>query len=182
MKVKIYTKKGDAGRTALFDGTDVAKSDSRVDAYGDVDELNAAIGAARAFVEARDVDAALAAIQKDLFAVGAQLADPKYDVAKRKEKTKITEERIVEFEKLIDGWEEKLPPLKNFIVPAGAKGASMLHLARTVCRRSERKIVALSVSVPLSSILIKYMNRLSDLLFVMARIENLKGGEQQVDW
>lgn len=88
--MKIYTKKGDAGRTSLFDGTNVPKSDARVDAYGDVDELNAAIGAARAFVEDKDVDAALLGIQKDLFAVGAQLADPKYDPAKRKEKTKIT--------------------------------------------------------------------------------------------
>ncbi len=175
---KIYTKRGDAGRTSLFDGTDVLKSEPRVDAYGDVDELNAALGAARAFLEDKEVDAAILGVQKDLFAVGAQLADPKYDPAKRKEKTKITEERIVEFERMIDRWEEKLPPLKNFILPAGAKGGALLHLARTVCRRAERKMVAL----PAAPLLIKYMNRLSDLLFVMARVENLRGGEQQVDW
>ncbi len=179
---KIYTKRGDAGRTSLFDGTDVPKSEPRVDAYGDVDELNAAIGVARSFVEDKPVDAALAAIQKDLFAVGAQLADPKYDPAKRKEKTLITEERIVEFEKLIDGWEEKLTPLRAFILPAGTRGAAHLHLARTVCRRAERRIVEISGSVRVAPVVIKYMNRLSDLLFVMARVENARGGEQQVEW
>lgn len=179
---RIYTKRGDAGRTSLFDGTDVPKSEPRVDAYGDVDELNATLGAARAFTEDKEIDAALLAIQKDLFAVGAQLADPKYDPAKRKEKTLITEERIVEFERLIDRLEEGLPPLRNFIVPAGAKGAALLHLARTVCRRAERKIVALAGHVAVSPLVIKYMNRLSDLLFVMARAENKRGGEQQIDW
>ena len=180
--MKIYTKKGDAGRTGLFDGTNVSKDDPRVAAYGEVDELNAAIGAARAFLEDREVDGALLAIQKDLFAVGAQLADPKYDASKRKEKTRITEERIVEFEKMMDRWEEKLPPLRAFILPAGAKGGALLHLARTVCRRAERKIVAISERVAVAPLVIKYMNRLSDLLFVMARVENLKGGEQQVEW
>ena len=117
--VKIYTKKGDAGQTGLFDGTRVAKSDARIDAYGEVDETNSAIGAARAFLEDEAIDAFLRGIQSDLFAVGAQLADPKYDEAKRKQKTRITEERIVELERFIDRLEEKLPPLKNFILPAG---------------------------------------------------------------
>lgn len=180
--MKIYTKKGDAGRTALFDGTPVPKSDPRVDAYGDVDELNASLGAARAFLDEQSLDGLLAGIQSDLFAVGAQLADPKYDPAKRKAKTRITEERILEFEKTIDRMEESLKPLRNFILPAGSRGAAMLHLARTVCRRAERKIVALSASVALPPILVKYMNRLSDLLFVMARFENSRHGDQEADW
>ena len=180
--MKIYTKKGDAGQTGLFDGTIVSKSDARVDAYGDVDELNAAIGAARAFCEDSDVDRALMAIQNDLFAIGAQLADPKYDPKKRKAKTLITEEKIVAFEALMDGWESKVKPLKNFILPAGSKGGAMLHLARCVCRRAERKIVALSSSVKFSPLVVKYMNRLSDLLFTMARVENHKHGDQEMDW
>ncbi|MBI4563594.1 MAG: cob(I)yrinic acid a,c-diamide adenosyltransferase [Planctomycetes bacterium] len=180
--MKIYTKKGDAGQTSLFDGTKVTKGDARVDAYGDVDELNAAIGAARAFLEDQEVDSTLAGIQADLFSIGAQLADPKYDPSKRKPKTLITEEKIVAFEKLIDGWETQLKPLRNFILPAGSKGGSMLHLARCVCRRAERKIVALAQHVAVPPLVIKYMNRLSDLLFVMARVENKKHGEQEVDW
>jgi len=180
--VKIYTKRGDAGRTSLFDGTDVAKNDPRVDAYGDVDELNAAIGAARAFLSDRDVDGVLLGIQNDLFAVGAQLADPKYDPSRRKAKTLITEPKIEAFEKHIDRWEEKLAPLKGFILPAGSPGGAMLHLARCICRRAERRIVDLSAKVGVPPIVIKYMNRLSDLLFVMARVENKARGDQEVDW
>jgi len=180
--VKIYTKKGDAGQTGLFDGTRVAKSDARIDAYGEVDETNSAIGAARAFLEDEAIDAFLRGIQSDLFAVGAQLADPKYDEAKRKQKTRITEERIVELERFIDRLEEKLPPLKNFILPAGGKGGALLHLARCVCRRAERKAVAISATTEISPVVIKYLNRLSDLLFVAARAENQKTGEQQIDW
>ena len=180
--MKIYTKKGDDGSTGLFDGTRVRKDDPRVDAYGDVDELNAAIGAARAFLEDRSLDPVLAAIQSDLFSVGAQLADPKYDPKKRKPKTLITEAKIEAFEKLMDGWEEKLRPLRNFILPAGSKGGSMLHLARCVSRRAERKVVALAASTTIPPVVIVYLNRLSDLLFVMARVENHAGKEEEVDW
>ncbi|MBI2931825.1 MAG: cob(I)yrinic acid a,c-diamide adenosyltransferase [Planctomycetes bacterium] len=179
---KIYTKRGDAGRTSLFDGTDVPKSEPRVAAYGDVDEFNAALGVARAFVEDKDVAAALLGIQKDLFAIGAQLADPGYDPAKRTKKTRITEERVVEFERMIDRWDEELPPLRHFVVPGGGKGGALLHLVRTTCRRAERSIVALSAGVPVSPVIIKYMNRLSDLLFVMARVENARHGEQTIEW
>jgi cob(I)alamin adenosyltransferase len=180
--MKIYTKKGDAGQTGLFDGTRVPKSDPRIDAYGDVDETNSAIGAARAFVEDPAIGDFLRGIQSDLFAVGAQLADPKYDAAKRKAKTRITEARVQEFERFIDGLEAKLPPLKNFILPAGNKGGAVLHLARCVCRRAERRVVALAAAVKVAPIVVKYLNRLSDLLFVMARAENQRTGEQQVDW
>jgi cob(I)alamin adenosyltransferase len=183
MMVKIYTRKGDDGSTGLFDGTRVGKDDERVDAYGDVDELNAVIGAARAFLNDKGIDAILLDIQSDLFAVGAQLADPKYATrAKAKDKTKISEERISAFERIMDGYENELPPLKGFILPCGAKGASFLHVARTVCRRAERKIVALGRKVPLDPLVVKYMNRLSDLLFVLARVENLRGGERQIPW
>lgn len=180
--VKIYTKKGDDGTTGLVDGSRVGKDDERVDAYGEVDELNAAIGAARAFVEDPEVDATLLGIQSDLFAIGAQLADPKYDPAKRKEKTKLAPETVAQFEKCMDRYETELPPLKGFILPCGAKGAALLHLARTICRRAERKIVALGRKVKIDSLVVIYINRLSDLLFVLARVENLRGGEQQIPW
>jgi len=180
--VKIYTRKGDDGTTGLFDGTRVGKDHARCEAYGDVDELHAAIGVARAFVEDREVDAALLAIQKDLMAVGAQLADPKHGKRKIKEKTVITEEKIAAFEALMDRYEGELPPLKGFILRCGTKGAAFLHLACTVCRRAERRIVSLSRGVSVPPIVVKYVNRLSDLLFVLARVENRRGGELQVDW
>jgi cob(I)alamin adenosyltransferase len=179
---RIYTRKGDDGSTGLFDGTRVAKDHIRCDAYGDVDELGAALGLARAFVEDREIDAALLEIQKDLFAIAAQLADPKYGSHKTKPKTVITEEKVTAFEKLMDRYEGELPPLKGFILRCGTKGASALHLACTVCRRAERKIVALARQVSVAPMVIKYVNRLSDLLFVLARVENKRGGEQQIDW
>lgn len=180
--VKIYTRKGDDGTTGLFDGTRVPKDHDRCDAYGDVDELHAAIGAARAFVEDREVADLLLDICKDLFAIGAQLADPKHGARPAKPKTVITDDRIAAFEGTMDRYEPELPPLKGFILRCGTKGAALLHLACTVCRRAERRIVALSRKVPVPPIVVKYINRLSDLLFVLARVENRRGGEQQVDW
>jgi cob(I)alamin adenosyltransferase len=179
---KIYTRKGDDGSTGLFDGTRVGKDHARCEAYGDVDECSAAIGAARAFVEDREIADFLLGVQKDLLAVGAQLADPKHGERAAKEKTKITEERIAEFERLMDRHDADLPPLKGFILRAGTKGASLLHLACTVCRRAERRIVALGRVVAVPPIVVTYVNRLSDLLFVLARVENRRGGEQQIDW
>lgn len=180
--VKIYTKKGDDGSTGLFDGSRVSKDHLRVEAYGDVDELSAAIGLARALVEDKEVDAALLEIQKDLLAAGAQLADPKYGERKTKPKTVITEEKITAFEKMMDRYDAELPPLKGFILRCGTKGAAALHLACTVCRRAERRIVTLSKQVAVPPIVVKYVNRLSDLLFTLARVENKRGGELQVDW
>jgi cob(I)alamin adenosyltransferase len=179
---RIYTRKGDDGTTGLFDGTRVGKDHARCEAYGDVDELNAAIGAARAFLEDKEVDAVLLGIQKDLMAVGAQLADPKHAERPAKEKTAISEEKIGAFEALIDRYQAELPPLKGFILRCGTRGASLLHLACTVSRRAERRIVSLSRGVPVPPIVLKYVNRLSDLLFVLARVENRRGGEHQVDW
>lgn len=179
---KIYTKTGDDGSTGLGDGSRVSKDDARVAAYGDVDELNASIGAAAAFVEDAKVKALLASIQPDLFALGAQLANPKYDAATAKSKTKLDDSRLKAFEDAIDAWTAVLPPLRGFIMPAGSKGGAMLHLARTVCRRAERHVIALARSTKIPPDAVKYLNRLSDLLFVMARVENQKQGEAQVDW
>lgn len=179
---KIYTKTGDAGQTGFADGSRVAKSDLRIDAYGDVDETNSAIGVARTFVEHVEIRNFLAAIQADLFAVGAQLADPKYDEKARKEKTRISEARLLEYEKFIDKLESNLPPLRTFILPGGNKGGASLHLARCICRRAERKCVALTSWAKVSPLIIKFLNRLSDLLFVMARSENQRTGEQQIEW
>lgn len=180
--VRIYTKKGDDGSTGLFDGTRVPKDHLRCEAYGDVDELSAAIGAARAFGEDREVDALLLGIQKDLMAAGAQLADPRYGERKVKEKTVLSEEKVEAFERAMDRYEAELPPLKGFILRGGSEGGSLLHLACTVCRRAERRIVQLAREVPIPPLLVKYVNRLSDLLFVLARVENKRGGEQQIDW
>ena len=179
---KIYTRKGDDGSTGLFDGTRVPKDHPRCAAYGDVDELNAAIGVARAFVEEKEIDAALLEIQKDLLAVGAQLADPKYGERKTKEKTVLTQEKIDAFERVMDRWDAELPPLKGFILRCGTKGAAFLHFACAVCRRAERRIVALARETAIPPLVVKYVNRLSDLLFVLARAENKRGGEKQVDW
>ncbi len=181
--MKIYTKTGDAGETGLFDGTRVPKHDARVDAYGEVDEANAAIGAARAFVEDAELASILTSIQRDLFAVGAQLADPKHaERAAKKEKTLITEERVREFEQAMDRFDAQLPPLKGFILPCGTKAGALLHLARCVARRAERKITALASTTPIPPIVVVYVNRLSDLLFVLARVANLRGGEEQIPW
>jgi cob(I)alamin adenosyltransferase len=180
--VKIYTRKGDDGTTGLFDGTRVPKDHLRCEAYGDVDELSAALGLARAFAEDGEIEAALLGIQKDLLAIGAQLADPKFAARKTKPKTVITEERVSAFEAIMDRYEAELPPLKGFILRSGTRGAVALHLACTVCRRAERRIVTLGRKVSVPPIVVKYMNRLSDLLFVLARVENKRGGEQQIDW
>ncbi len=179
---RIYTRKGDDGSTGLFDGSRVSKDHARCEAYGDVDELSAALGAARAFAEEKEIAEALLGIQKDLLAVGAQLADPGHGKRAAKEKTQVTEERIAEFERMIDRYEGELPPLKGFILRCGTKGAALLHLACTVCRRAERRIVSLSRQVAVPPIVLKYVNRLSDLLFVLARVENRRGGELQIDW
>jgi cob(I)alamin adenosyltransferase len=180
--VKIYTKKGDDGTTGLLDGSRVPKDHPRCQAYGEVDELGAGLGVARAFVEDPEIASLLLEIQKDLFAVGAQLADPKYGTRKSKEKTVLTQAKIEAFEKRMDRYEGELPPLRGFILRCGTRGASFLHLACTVCRRAERKIVSLSREATVPPLVVPYMNRLSDLLFVLARVENRRGGEEQIEW
>src|SRR5207248_1590392 len=138
--MKIYTKTGDRGDTRLFDGTKVRKHDDRVEAYGDVDELNSFIGAAASFLKDGALVSMLAEVQKDLFSVGAQLADPGFKNQSRA-KFQIPEERIRALEAAIDGFETELPPLRQFILAGGGNGGALLHVARTVCRRAERRVV-----------------------------------------
>ncbi|MFQ5802216.1 MAG: cob(I)yrinic acid a,c-diamide adenosyltransferase [Candidatus Methylomirabilales bacterium] len=181
--MKIYTKRGDQGETSLFDGTRVSKHDSRVEAYGDVDELNALLGTVRAFLTDQEISEILASIQRDLFAIGAQLADPKFGQRKQKEKADLTEARVKELEETIDRCETELPPLKHFILPGGSHAGSLLHLGRTICRRAERRAVALKQQgTPVPPIVVIYINRLSDLLFVLARVVNHRQGTEEVSW
>jgi cob(I)alamin adenosyltransferase len=179
--VKIYTKTGDRGDTRLFDGSEVRKHDQRVEAYGEVDELNSFIGAAAAFVNDRSIVSQLAEIQKDLFSVGAQLADPGYK-DRTKAKFKVPVERIAALENAIDLFETELPPLRQFILAGGGHAGALLHVARTVCRRAERRVVGLSENVDVNPNVIEYLNRLSDFLFVVARVVNHREGKQEIPW
>jgi len=183
--VKIYTKTGDAGETGLFGGTRVSKSDARVAAYGDVDELNAWLGLARSRVaDQADISEMLVQIQRDLFALGARLADPGRKVAERVTKVDIGEDAVARLERWIDTLDAMLPPLRRFILAGGSEGGAALHLARTVCRRAERAIVGLQehTETAVEPELIVYVNRLSDLLFVMARIVNLRADTPEIEW
>lgn len=179
--MKIYTKTGDAGETSLFDNTRVSKADPRVDAYGEVDEVNACLGAALALGVGDDVTAVLTTVQKDLFAVGARLADPSSRIAERVSKAAVTAGQIELLERTIDRLETELPPLRRFILPGGSPAGALLHLARTVCRRAERRVVALGADSVEPGVLV-YLNRLSDLLFVMARAVNHRAGIPETEW
>lgn len=183
MTPKIYTKTGDDGRTALFGGGRVTKDDIRVEAYGDVDELNAVLGAARAAEMMPRIDEVLAPVQRDLFAIGALLATPHpEDYKKQLEKARLTDKRISQLEQAIDDGESELAPLKAFIMPGGTPKAAALHVARTVCRRAERSVVRLAHATDVPPIVIVYLNRLSDLLFVLARVANHRAGAGEVTW
>jgi cob(I)alamin adenosyltransferase len=179
--VKIYTKIGDTGETRLFDGTKVRKDDARVESYGAVDELSSFIGAAGSFINDGALVASLAQIQKDLFSIGAQLADPGFKDQTRA-KFRLPPERITALETAIDAFETELPPLRHFILAGGGQAGAMLHIARTVCRRAERNVVALSKKLDLNPDVIVYLNRLSDFLFVMARVVNHREGKQEIPW
>ncbi|HVE77599.1 MAG TPA: cob(I)yrinic acid a,c-diamide adenosyltransferase [Gemmatimonadaceae bacterium] len=183
MALKIYTRTGDEGDTGLFGGGRVAKHHPRVEAYGDVDELNAAVGMARAVELMPRVDEVLVPVQRDLFAIGALLATP--DREKMREqlaKARIDDERIAQLERAIDAGEAELEPLKAFILPGGTPKAAALHVARTVCRRAERRVVALQEQEELPRLAVIYLNRLSDLLFVLARVANTRAGAGEVTW
>jgi cob(I)alamin adenosyltransferase len=179
--MKIYTKTGDRGDTRLFDGTKTRKNDPRVDTYGDVDELNSFIGAAAAWLNDSVLVGQLADIQRDLFSVGAQLANPKA-ASESSEKFHLDERRIQILENAIDQFETELPPLRQFILAGGCPAGALLHVARTVCRRAERRVVALAVNVTVDEIVIRYLNRLSDFLFVLARLVNHRQGQQENPW
>jgi cob(I)alamin adenosyltransferase len=183
--VKIYTKTGDSGSTGLFGGGRVAKSHPRVEAYGDVDELNATIGFARAIEQMTRVDEVLVPIQRDLFAIGALLATPDREkMQQHLTKARIDDQRVIELEHAIDDGDRELEPLRAFIVPGGTPKAAALHVARTVCRRAERRVVALSELEPeaIPGLVIVYLNRLSDLLFTLARVANHRAGAGEVTW
>jgi cob(I)alamin adenosyltransferase len=179
--VRIYTKTGDSGETSLFDSTRVSKSHPRVDAYGEVDELNALLGTVGASGVDVDLNTEIETIQKELFAIGARLADPQSRIAERVKKAVVTEKDVERLEHLIDKLEAEVPPLRRFILPGGSASGAILHQARTVCRRVERRVVALGAEA-VDAIVIVYLNRLSDLLFVMARAANHRAGVPEVEW
>jgi cob(I)alamin adenosyltransferase len=180
---KIYTRTGDQGDTGLFGGGRVPKDHPRVAAYGDVDELNSAIGVARATTPVTFHDDLLQSIQKDLFAIGGHLATPDPEkVKKALAKAELSEDRITVFEQAIDSAEDELPPLTAFVLPAGSPKAAALHLARTICRRAERSVVHLSHAAPVPDLFVVYLNRLSDLLFTLARLANHREGGRDVTW
>jgi cob(I)alamin adenosyltransferase len=178
--VKIYTRTGDTGQTSLFGGARVSKADARVEAYGDVDELNAWIGLSRAVAPDPDVDSLLVQIQRDLFAVGAQLADPAEQIGARVTKAGLGDEDVQRLEDAIDRLEIEVPPLRRFILAGGSPAGAALHVTRTVCRRAERRIV--SLVPPVDPLLVRYVNRLSDLLFVLARVVNHRAGIPETEW
>jgi len=181
--MKIYTKTGDEGDTGLFGGGRVPKDHPRVEAYGEVDELNSAIGVARAAAPVALFDELLESIQRDLFAIGGQLASPDPEkVKKALEKAGLSEERVALMERAIDDADRELPPLTAFVLPAGSAKAAALHLARTVCRRAERSVVRLSRDTPVSPLFVVYLNRLSDLLFTLARLANHREGVEETKW
>jgi cob(I)alamin adenosyltransferase len=205
-QMKIYTKTGDKGDTGLFGGGRVPKNHLRVEAYGDVDEVNSFLGMARSIEAVPRIDDILLPIQRDLFAIGALLATPDRDkMREHLEKARIDDDRIAELERAIDEADGELEPLRSFIVPGGSLKAASLHVARTVCRRAERRVVKLTrlenvliahdspkakardggenAEIPaIPAIVVIYLNRLSDLLFTLARLANARAGISEVTW
>ncbi len=179
--MKIYTKTGDAGETGLFGGARLSKADARVESYGEVDELNSAIGVARAAKLSGSADAVLARVQLELFDLGAELA-----TTPGKEHNLTTphigDPQIEALEGAIDAHDAVLAPLTHFVLPGGSMAAAQLHVARAVCRRAERRVVSLAATEAVRPELVKYLNRLSDLLFTLARHENHASGVPDVPW
>ena len=171
--MKIYTRTGDKGETSLFGGSRVSKNDPRIEAYGTIDELNSHLGLCRT----ASADAELARVQSDLFDIGAFLAAPNSDRF-----PSVGAGRIEDLERAIDAMESELKPLKTFIVPGGSESAARLHVARTVCRRAERRVLALDEDSPEMLTTIAYLNRLSDFLFVAARFANHRAGVADTPW
>jgi cob(I)alamin adenosyltransferase len=182
--MKIYTRTGDTGETGLLGGDRVAKDHPRVAAFGALDELNAAVGWAAANVANAEIRGWLGLLQHDLFAIGAVLATPppQEGGSAPKRVPPVPEGRIAEMESWMDGADRELPTLRHFVLPGGARGGAALHLARTVCRRAERAVVRLSAADPVEGSVLAYLNRLSDLLFTLARLENHRAGIIDVEW
>ena len=181
--MKIYTRTGDTGETALFGGGRVSKDHPRTSAYGDVDELNSVIGLARATAPADLFDELLDGIQRDLFSIGGRLATPEPEkVARTIAKAALPPDRAAAFERVMDDAEQELPPLRAFVLPGGTPKAAVLHLARTVCRRAERSVVRLAREEEAPPEILVYLNRLSDLLFTLARLANHRSGTGDSTW
>lgn len=181
--MKIYTRTGDTGETGLLDGRRVPKHSLRVAAYGDVDELNAVLGLVRATSPVLAEDALLELVQRDLFAIGTQLATADHErVADSMSKVTLDEGRIATLESAIDAADAQLDALKTFVLPAGTPKAATLHVARTVCRRAERSVVGLADSEEVPPLVITYLNRLSDLLFTFARLANAREAQPDAFW
>lgn len=180
--MKIYTKTGDKGETGLFGGERVSKNSFRIEAYGTIDELNAFIGLAIIEVSDKSVKILLQKIQNWLFSIGADLATPDNERTKKLNVFRTTEEYYLYIEKEIDKYESKLDELRNFILPGGTKGAALLHICRTITRRAERMVVALNSTVKIGNNIIIFLNRLSDLFFVLARFDNAVTGTPDIEW
>jgi len=182
--MRIYTRTGDQGETGLFGGQRVLKSHPRVNAYGEVDELDAHLGICVTLCEDPDLKAVLEQIQGDLFVVGADLASPQEEGERvgRKSIPRVTEGMAAALETLIDQYEEGVPPLRNFILPGGTLLAAQFHLARCVCRRAERAVIAASGRESINPDAVVYLNRLSDFLFTLARAVNHRAGEPETAW
>lgn len=180
--MKIYTKTGDKGETGLFGGERVSKNSPRIEAYGTIDELNAFIGLAVIEVSDRSVKYLLQKIQNWLFSIGADLATPDNEKTKKLNVFRTPEEYYLYIEKEIDKYEGKLDELRNFILPGGTKGAALLHICRTITRRAERMVVALNSTVKIGNNIIIFLNRLSDLFFVLARFDNAVTGTPDIEW
>ena len=181
-KSKLYTRTGDQGETALFGGRRVPKDDPRVEAYGSVDELNSTLGVAVSFLRQKRIAAALQSIQNELFNIGAELASESGPKADRGRMFIDPERKIAGLERLIDEHDAKVPPLRTFVLPSGSRAGTLLHLARGVCRRAERAVVRLSRQEDVNPQLMVYLNRLSDLLFVLARYVNKAAGKPETPW
>jgi cob(I)alamin adenosyltransferase len=182
MVQRIYTKTGDAGDTGLFGGGRVAKSHPRVEAYGAVDELNAVLGWVRSVAGEPGIREGLPRVQADLFTIGAHLATQVPEGRPAPRLPPLPHERIAALESWIDEAETSLPELRSFILPGGSAGGAALHVARTVCRRAERRVVQLAEQSDVADSIVVYLNRLSDLLFVLARAENQATGELEQQW
>jgi cob(I)alamin adenosyltransferase len=178
--VRIYTKTGDRGETSLFGGRRVSKDALRIEAFGTVDELNSVLGLCRALKPRREIGTILEQVQRDLFALGAELATP--EKARGARRAQVGAADVARLERHIDSVEPKLAPLKKFILPGGSGAAGMIHFARTVCRRAERRTVQLSQKERLGDFPVVYLNRLSDLLFVLARWENARARIPETKW
>ncbi len=181
--MKIYTRTGDRGETGLFGGGRSPKSSLRVEAYGAVDELNAFLGLAVAVLDGKGPAERLRAIQHDLFAIGSRLsAPPEREGRRRPSLPDVPESRIGQMEEWMDGADADLEPLRAFVLPGGSRAAAHLHVCRTVCRRAERAVVRLAREEEVDDGILAYLNRLSDLLFVLARLENRRAGLPDVPW